>query len=156
MASEKNKLSEQEVEIQKLANQVLSLARDNILVALRFLDIALSDLKFREAGPTGMVATDGGTIFYDSRHILKEYQKEPKSITRALLHILLHCIFYHSFQYDKVDRNLWDMAVDMAVENVIIEMKLPMVTLETDPEAEMKLKVWKEDVGALTAEKAGD
>ena len=45
------------------------------------------------------------------------------------------------------------MAVDMAVENVIIEMKLPMVTLETDPEAEMKLKVWKEDVGALTAEK---
>ena len=153
MASEKNKLSEQEVEIQKLANQVLSLARDNILVALRFLDIALSDLKFREAGPTGMVATDGGTIFYDSRHILKEYQKEPKSITRALLHILLHCIFYHSFQYDKVDRNLWDMAVDMAVENVIIEMKLPMVTLETDPEAEMKLKVWKEDVGALTAEK---
>ena len=42
---------------------------------------------------------------------------------------------------------------DMAVENVIIEMKLPMATLETDPEAEMKLKVWKEDAGALTAEK---
>ncbi len=25
--------------------------------------------------------------------------------------------------------------------------------LETDPEAEMKLKVWKEDAGSLTAEK---
>ncbi len=153
MANEKNKLSEQELKIHKLANQVLSLARDNILVALRFLDIALADLKFRESGPTGVIATDGETIFYDSHYVLKEYQKEPKRVTRALLHILLHCIFYHSFQYDKVDRNLWDMAVDMAVENVIIEMRLSMVTLETDSEAEMKLKVWKEDAGALTAEK---
>lgn len=153
MAIEKNKLSEQEIKIRKLANQVLSLARDNILVSLRFLDIALADLRFKEAGPTGMIATDGATIFYDSHYVLKEYQKEPKRITRALLHILLHCIFYHSFQYDKIDRQMWDMAVDMAVENAIIEMKLSMVTLETDPEAEMKLKVWKEDVGALTAEK---
>lgn len=153
MTMEKNKLSEQEMKIRKLANQVLSLARDNILVSLRFLDIALADLKFQEAGPTGVIATDGRTVFYDSHYVLKEYQKEPKRITRALLHILLHCIFYHSFQYDKVDGALWDMAVDMAVENAIIEMKLSMVTLETDPEAEMKLKVWKEDVGALTAEK---
>ena len=70
---------------------------------------ALSIIRKWEAGPTGVIATDGGTIFYDSRHILKEYQKEPKSITKALLHILLHCFFYHSFQYDKVDRDLWDM-----------------------------------------------
>ena len=95
MAIEKNKLSEQEIKIRKLANQVLSLARDNILVSLRFLDIALADLRFKEAGPTGMIATDGATIFYDSHYVLKEYQKEPKRITRALLHILLHCIFYH-------------------------------------------------------------
>lgn len=153
MSEEKRKGSEQELKIRKLANQVLSLARDNILVSLRFLDIALADLKYREAGLTGMIATDGGQIFYDSHFILKAYQKEPKAVTRMLLHILLHCIFYHSFQYDKVDRELWNMAVDMAVENVIIEMKLPMVTLQTDPEAELKLRVWKEDAGGLTAEK---
>ena len=75
MAIEKNKLSEQEIKIRKLANQVLSLARDNILVSLRFLDIALADLRFKEAGPTGMIATDGATIFYDSHYVLKEYQK---------------------------------------------------------------------------------
>ncbi len=153
MTIQKSKLSEEELKIRKLANQVLFLARDNILVSLRFLDIALADLKFKEAGPTGGFATDGTTCFYDSHFVLKEYQKEPKRVTRMLLHILLHCIFYHSFQYDKVDRELWNMAVDMAVENVIIEMKLPMVTLETDPEAEMKLKVWREDAGGMTAEK---
>jgi len=153
MTQEKMKGSEQDKEIQDLADQVLSLARDNILVSLRFLDIALASLNFRKAGPTGMLAMDGSTLYYDSRYILKEYKQEPKRIIRALLHILLHCIFYHSFQYDKVDKELWDMAVDMAVENVILEMKLPAVTVETDPEAVMKLQIWQEDVGTLTAER---
>ncbi|MBQ9141499.1 MAG: hypothetical protein IJX63_06850 [Lachnospiraceae bacterium] len=139
--------------IRALAKQVLSLARDNILVSMRFFDVALTGLVWKETGRTGQVATDGRTLQYDAVHILQEYEKEPQRVTRALLHVLLHCIFYHSFQYDKVDRECWDMAVDMAVEHTIIEMRLPAATVSTDPEAEAKLRIWKEDVGALTAEK---
>lgn len=145
---------QQKVEkIQALAKQVLSLARDNILVSLRFFDVALTGLVWKEAGRTGQVATDGRTLQYDAVHILQEYEKEPQRVTRTLLHVLLHCIFYHSFQYDKVDKECWDLAVDMAVEHTIIEMRLPAATVSTDPEAEAKLRVWKEDVGAVTAEK---
>lgn len=139
--------------IQALAKQVLSLARDNILVSMRFFDVALTGLVWKEAGRTGQVATDGRILQYDAVHILQEYEKEPQRVTRTLLHVLLHCIFYHSFQYDKVDRECWDMAVDIAVEHTIIEMRLPAATVSTDPEAEAKLRIWKEDVGALTAEK---
>lgn len=153
MGTEKQKLSEQELKIQKLANQVLSLARDNILVSLRFLDIALMGLSFKEAGRTGGFATDGSRVFYDSHALLKHYEKEPAAVTRSLLHMLLHCIFYHNYQYDKVDRETWDLAVDLAVENTIMEMNLPFVRVETDGEAESKLRIWKEDVGILTAEK---
>lgn len=139
--------------IRALAKQVLSLARDNILVSMRFFDVALTGLVWKEAGRTGQVATDGRTLQYDAVHILQEYEKEPQRVTRMLLHVLLHCIFYHSFQYDKVDKECWDLAVDMAVEHTIIEMRLPAATVSTDPEAEAKLRVWKEDAGALNAEK---
>lgn len=139
--------------IRALAKQVLSLARDNILVSMRFFDVALTGLVWKEAGRTGLVATDGRALQYDAVHVLQEYEKEPQRVTRTLLHVLLHCIFYHSFQYDKVDREVWDLAVDMAVEHAIIEMHLPAATLRTDEEAAAKLRVWKEDVGALTAEK---
>ncbi len=139
--------------IKALAKQVLSLARDNILVSMRFFDVALTGLVWKEAGRTGQVATDGRTLQYDTVYILQEYEKEPQRVTRTLLHVLLHCIFYHSFQYDKVDKECWDLAVDMAVEHTILEMRLPAATVSTDPEAETKLRIWKEDVGALTAEK---
>ena len=145
---------QQKVEkIKALAKQVLSLARDNILVSMRFFDVALTGLVWKEVGRIGQIATDGRILQYDAVRILQEYEKEPQRVTRTLLHVLLHCIFYHGFRYDKVDRECWDLAVDMAVEHTIIEMHLPYVTVSTDPEAEAKLRVWKEDVGALTAEK---
>ncbi len=145
--------SEEQLKIRELAEQVLMLARDNILVSLRFLDVALLQLNWQEKGPIGCLATDGSAVQYDARHILKLYRQDPRLVTRSMLHLLLHCIFYHSFAYDKVDRELWDLATDMAVESVIIEMGLPMATVDTDGEAAGKLRVWREDVGNLTAER---
>lgn len=145
--------SEEQLKIRELAEQVLTLARDNILVSLRFLDVALLQLNWQEKGPIGCLATDGSAVQYDARHILKLYRQDPRLVTRSMLHLLLHCIFYHSFAYDKVDRELWDLATDMAVESVIIEMALPMATVDTDGEAAGKLRVWREDVGNLTAER---
>lgn len=139
--------------IGELAGQILALARDNILVSLRFLDVALLHLEWQDKGAIGCIATDGSTVWYDPEYILKLYQRDPRLVTRSMLHLLLHCIFYHSFAYDKVERELWDLAVDMAVEAVIQEMGLAMTSLDTDGEAEGKLRVWREDVGALTAER---
>ncbi|MBO5282973.1 MAG: hypothetical protein J6B43_07615 [Lachnospiraceae bacterium] len=145
--------SEEQLKIRELAEQVLTLARDNILVSLRFLDVALLQLEWQEKGPIGCLATNGASVQYDARYILKLYRQDPRLVTRSMLHLLLHCIFYHSFAYDKVERELWDLAADMAVESVIIEMGLPMATVDTDGEAAGTLRIWREDVGALTAER---
>lgn len=142
-----------QAEIRELAAQVLALARDNILVSMRFLDVALMELEWQEKGDIGGVFTDGSTVWYDARYILRLYKQDPRLVTRAMLHLLLHCVFFHSFAYDKVERELWDLAADMAVESVILEMGLPMAAVDTDPEAENKLRVWREDVGSLTAER---
>ena len=139
--------------ITELSNQICKLAHDDLLIHLRFFDRALSNLKWKEREQIGCVAMDGETCYYDPVYLLKMYQQEPKTVTRLYLHVLLHCIFSHSFQYDKLESANWDLATDIAVENVILELQLPGVTLSRDEELARKLKVLKEDAGALTAEK---
>lgn len=138
---------------QTLAGKVLRLAKDELLVHLRFLDTALSALTLVEEKSINGMATDGEHLYYDTFYVLKKYQDEPAFLPRMYLHILLHCIFYHSFGYGRVEPLYWDMATDIAVENTIIEMKLHNVTLKQDGVLENKLRILKEDVGALTAEK---
>ena len=139
--------------VRELAEQVLALSRDNILVSLRFLDVAMMELSWQAGEATGCIATDGSTVWYDPAYVLRLYQRDPRLVTRSMLHLLLHCIFFHSFAYDKVERELWDLAADLAVEGVILEMGLPIAALDTDAEARGKLRVWQEDAGSLTAER---
>lgn len=139
--------------ISSLAGQIMRLAHDDILMHLRFFDMAVARLKLQERPRTGCLATDGRILYYDPVYVLKVYQAEEKGVARLYLHILLHCIFFHSFQYDKLERDKWDLAADIAVENVILDMKLPGVTLKTDEAAARKLKVLQEDIGSLTAER---
>lgn len=144
---------EEKKKISSLAAQIMQLAHDDILVHLRFFDVAIAKLAVKERQSIGCIATDGQTLFYDPIYVLKQYQENPKLVPRIYLHVLLHCIFSHSFQYQKLEAQNWDLATDIAVENVILDMGLAGVTLETDAEASGKLKILREDVGPLTAER---
>ncbi len=137
----------------RLAGQVMQLARDNIVVNMRFLDAALS--RMRPEPRLGMegAATDGEKLFYDPVWLLKRYREERDYPVRIYLHMLFHCVFYHSFSYGEKEQELWDLAADAAVENVILELGLHMAVLETDAEARNKLHYLKEDAGMLTAER---
>ncbi|MBP5221693.1 MAG: hypothetical protein J6Z35_00850 [Lachnospiraceae bacterium] len=148
-----------------LAAQVMRLAHDDILIHLRFFDTALAGLKQearpglgmsagdRAYGKMPVMASNGAVCYYDPVGVLKAYMEEAHSVARTLLHTLLHCIFFHSFQYEKLEPQIWDLAADIAVENVILEMKLRNVSLEEDQDRLRKLKLLKEETGVLTAEK---
>ena len=137
--------------ISSLAEQIMSLAHDDILMHPRFFDMALSQVRRKERLNMGCFATDGQTLFYDPVYVLKCYRENPKYVARVYLHMLLHCIFFHSFQYDKLETDNWDMAADIAVENVIIDMQLPGVTLEQDGDAVRKLKILRGKEGLAEA-----
>lgn len=139
--------------ISSLADRILTLAHDDILIHLRFLDTALGRLARQEKPRIGCMASDGTTCYYDPVFILKSYYNEPRYVTRCYLHLLLHCIFSHSFQYERLETGLWDLAADIAVENVILDMNLSGAALERDAEAARKIKVLREDIGPLTAER---
>lgn len=146
-------MSERYDQAQLLAEKVMSLARDSILVNMRFLDMALSALKLVPQKSSGGFATDGANIYYDPVFLLKKYKEEPAFAVRMYLHILFHMIFYHSFRFDKLDGETWSLAADIAVEAAIQELKLPGQSLIRDEEAARKLTFIKEEIHSLTAEK---
>ena len=139
--------------ITSLAREVMRLSRDDILMHLRFFDRALSVLRLEEKPGTESFATDGRSCFYDPAWILRRYQKDSAWITRAYLHMLLHCVFAHQFRYDRLDRAVWDLAADLAVENVILELGLSGAALEGDALLARKLEGLKAKAGGLTAER---
>lgn len=137
-----------------LAAKLMSYARDNILVNLRFLDVAVSALVQEQRPGLSGIATDGAKIYYDPVFLLKKYKEEPAFVLRGYLHILFHLIFFHSFQYDKLDKEAWNLAVDMAVEAAVMELALPGSSLAADEAKEKKLRVIREDLGDRTGGKA--
>lgn len=141
-----------------LAEKIWRLSGDRLLVSLRFLDVALSSLRFQSRPGGGRVCCDANApqaavIEYDPDVVLGLYRKNPAEVTRLHLHILLHCIFRHSYKYDKVEQELWDVAVDMAVESAA--MSLGIAGLDTDGDAQRGrvLAQWRERAGTLTADR---
>ena len=99
-----------------LAEKVMNYSKDNILVNMRFLDMALSALVPEpKEGISGFVS-DGAKIYYNPVFLLKRYKEEPAFALRMYLHILFHLIFYHSFRFDKLEQDAWSLAADMAAE----------------------------------------
>lgn len=140
-------------EMEQLAGKVLSLARDSIVVNMRFMDVALASLKPVVKQKLNCVYCDGVHLYYEPSYILKSYKEEPNSIVHMYMHILFHCIFYHQFQYDKTEKEYWDLAVDIAVENTVLEMGLSASAVKKDRERLEKLRILKKNAGGLTAEK---
>ena len=144
---------EQKQKASQLAARILALARDQILVHLRFLDVAMSRLQPAQKQGLLGVGTDMSRLYYDPLFLLLKCREEPNYAARVYLHSLLHCIFYHGFRYGKVETELWDLAADLAVENTILELGLPFAALESDDEEAIALQELNRQAGALTAER---
>lgn len=147
-----------EAAVSELASKIWSLSRDRLLINLRFLDVALSSLGFLSRQQSGQICCDvnapqGAVIYYDPTVVVHLYKKNPANVTRMYLHILLHCIFNHSYKYDRVEQDLWDVSVDMAVENAALNLNLPGLETTGDQERRETLAQWKARVGTLTADR---
>ena len=57
-------------------------------------------------------------MYYNPEYVCMHLKEKKNACTRAFLHMILHCIFSHPFQYEKLDRECWDLATDLAVEQV--------------------------------------
>lgn len=134
-----------------LAEQVMDLSRNAIVMNLRFMDMAVFRLRPEPADTT--LATDGRYLFYGPEHVLRRYMRDEALPARDYLHALLHCVFRHPYIDTLVDRRLWDLATDIAVEAVIHSLELPRFEAGRELDQRPILDALSDRLGLLTAEK---
>jgi len=146
-------MAEQELtKAQRLAEEVLRLSRNTLLVYLRFLDMALSRLELKPCDRSTLL-TDGQYLLYHAPHVLKSFQYQKEIPVRDYLHVVMHCVYRHMFTDPSVDRPLWDLACDIAVEAVISELGLKAAEASRQRTQEAELQKLREECPLLTAER---
>ncbi len=133
-----------------LAREALDLSRDILLVRLRFLDGALSRFRLVSAAEVPF-GTDGHAIVYDPKYVLGVYADDQAVLTRDLLHLALHCVFRHLYFHAFIHRQAWDLACDVAVEQIITQLGEPELSSPREAAQRPILESLGQAVGELTA-----
>ena len=143
----------QSIKIKRLANKVMQSSKSSLIVHMRFLDAAINKLKLEVA--ESYISVDGRAIMYNPLYILRLYKKDKNLVTRAYLHMILHCTFLHFYVGPQINQNLWDIACDIAVENILSQLAETEEYLQTEPDLDRQraLEKMRANVDKLTAEK---
>ena len=100
----------------KIGTRILTNARNELYLSMRFLDVALNALAYEFNLSTFFVGTDGVNIYYNPRFLMERYENQPLLINRAYLHMILHCIFRHMYEAEEKEEEEWNLACDIATE----------------------------------------
>ena len=145
-------MAEKTEKLNQLAKDVLHLSRNTLLVNLRFLDAALSQFELFPIEESTLL-TDGKHILYNSKHVLESYKTAKEIPVRDYLHIVMHCVFKHMYMDPTLNRPYWDLACDIAVENVITELGLKAVTTVRERQQAPYIAAIQKELKYVTAEK---
>ena len=121
----------------ELAGKVIQVAQTTLLLNLRFMDTAIFRLTPKLSDTT--LATDGRHIYYGAGFVLQRYKAEQTQVTRDMLHVILHCVFRHLFINSLVDKVIWNLAADIAVEEIINSLDLDCTDVKRVSEQEKVL-----------------
>lgn len=139
--------------IVQMSQELLELTRDIVTVRFRFFDVPVSMMKYIPTENSGECTISDYTVKYDPKHLLKKYLQDGGYVTRLYLHGLLHMVFMHQFNASMLNDRYWNLAADIAVENVIIELDIPEAKTEDDVNRIRLLdSLKKRDIG-ITADK---
>ena len=118
---------ERDQQLIELCGQILSNARNELYLHMRFLDVALSSLRFTPDFGVNPAATEGIGFYYHPEHLITLYKKDRKLINRLYLHLIFHCLFAHMFVAKGRDPSLWNLSCDIAAEYVMDDLYLSCV-----------------------------
>lgn len=92
-----------------------------------YLDGAFACISGKGSEETRTIGTDGEFFLFSPEYLLELYVKKPEAVRRGYLHMLLHCLYLHLFLENQEDRRLWNLACDIAVEQIISREKIPVL-----------------------------
>ena len=144
---------EKQALIKKIAIDIVTLSRNTLFIAMRFLDVALFQFALNDDTKIKAICTNGEILYYNPGYIIRQYTREKTAVARALLHTVLHFVFKHPFVSANIDRAYWNLAVDITIENIIADCNLSQVTTVKDREQREYLLKLKQALPAITGEK---
>ena len=102
--------------------------------------------------------TEGRRLFYDPYHVITVFKAEENVFTRDFMHSLLHCLFRHSFPDERTalpgNREIWNLACDIAVEALIGELEQSFLYCERQGEQQALVHLLDAEIGKpLSAER---
>lgn len=138
---------------EELAERIMHLAGSRLTVDLRFLGKAFEKFELHALDKARwLMATDGKMLYYVPEKLLQVFREKRTMPARTLLHLTLHCILGHPFQKQEKSRDLWDLASDVAVEQIIRQLNISGCILEEDGEQRQYLALLQEYCPHMTAE----
>lgn len=125
----------------ELGNKVLDGAKQELFIAMRYLFAPLNQLESVSNQMINFLATDGGHLYYNPIKLIEKYKESQVDINRAYLHTVFHCLFKHVYTGADKDKDIWDLACDIAVFYLIdgIELSCVMAVENSDREKIYKL-----------------
>ena len=116
-----------------LSRKVLLNCRNELYSLFPYLDGAFASLPYRVSNDTASLGTDGADLLFSPGYLIALYGSCPARLRRGYLHILLHLLFLHPFRRGRRDRQKWNLACDIAVEQIIRRERQPRLDAgETD------------------------
>ena len=110
-------------DLSALAYGILDHVKESMLIDLRFLEPAFTQIRAKEH-PGTLFAVDGATLYFDAGGVVRSFAEEPNRIVRDYMHMVLHCLFRHPFSGPSFSAAHWDLACDVAVEGCLSELGL--------------------------------
>ncbi len=114
---------DRERQLQKIGETILTEARSELCLYMRFLNLPLSSLRYENRPGTKLLGTDGTGLFYDPEVLIGCFKANPVLVNRIYLHVVLHCIFRHLFKPHRENKPIFDLACDIAMEYIIDGMR---------------------------------
>ena len=146
------KQQERELELADIGKEILANSRNELYLNMRFLDVALSTLIFAPEPQMMLAGTDGQFLYFEPRALAKLYRRGRERVNRLYLHSLMHCLFGHIFHKKQRDTDIWNLACDMATEDVIDGLYLKCVHVPLSPYRREWYQRLKADEKTITAE----
>ena len=136
----------------QIGTNILSASRNELYLSMRFLDLALSGLKYEMNLSSLYVGTDGEKILFNPRYLVQRYLCDRVLVNRAYLHMVLHWLFRHPFHLNERDEELWHLACDIAVESIVDSLPSKAVQLVVSDKRNETYDMLRRELKVLSAE----
>lgn len=135
-----------------IGRDILAVARNELYVNMRFLDLALSAFTYHLDTSVKLAGTDGWHIFFEPFELSDIFRKDRQKISRVYLHMVFHCMFRHLTRMGDRQKELWDLSCDIAMESIIDGLGKRSIRRAVDPVRTEVYALLREELKVITAE----